>query len=82
MHMNLSTKEQLLVAAADLVDKGGPDGVTLRAVGDAIGVSQTTPYRHFKDKRDLMEALARETFRQGSEVLEEAMRSAIRPLMH
>ena len=76
----ISTKEQLVVAATSLLDKGGPGAVTLRAVGDAIGVSQTAPYRHFKDKRDLMEAVARESFRQVGEILEEAMRSAKSPM--
>jgi AcrR family transcriptional regulator len=80
MDTNLSTKEQLVVAATELLDKGGPGAVTLRAVGDAIGVSQTAPYRHFKDRRSLMEAVARESFRQVAEVLEGAMRSANSPL--
>ncbi len=80
MEMNLSTKEQLVVAATNLLDKGGPGAVTLRAVGDAIGMSQSAPYRHFKDKRDLMEAVARESFRQVAEILEKAMRSAGSPL--
>ena len=80
MEINLSTKEQLVIAATSLLGKGGPGAVTLRAVGDAIGVSQTAPYRHFKDKRDLMEAVARGSFRQVSEILEEAVRSANSPL--
>jgi AcrR family transcriptional regulator len=80
METTLSTKEQLLVAATNLLDKGGPSAVTLRAVGDAIGVSQTAPYRHFKDKRDLLEAVARESFREISEILEGAMRRANSPL--
>src|SRR5271166_2437841 len=38
METTLSTKEQLLVVASNLIDKGGPSAVTLRAVGDAIGL--------------------------------------------
>ena len=80
METNRSTKEQLLIAATSLLDKGGPAAVTLRAVGDAIGVSQTAPNRHFRDKRDLLESVARETFREVSEILEGAMRRASSPL--
>jgi AcrR family transcriptional regulator len=80
MHMTLSTKEQLLVAATNLLDKGGPSAVTLRAVGDAIGVSQTAPYRHFRDKRDLLEAVARDSFREVSEILDGAMSRANSPV--
>ena len=54
--------------------------MTLRAVGEAIGVSQTAAYRHFRDKRDLLEAVARESFREVSEILEGAMSRANSPL--
>lgn len=80
METTISTKEQLLVAATNLLDKGGPSAVTLRAVGEAIGVSQTAAYRHFRDKRDLLEAVARESFREVSEILEGAMSRANSPL--
>ena len=80
METTLTTKEQLLLAATALLDKGGPSAVTLRAVGDAIGVSQTAPYRHFRDKRDLLEAVARESFREVSEILEDATSCASSPL--
>ena len=80
METTLSTKEQLLVVATNLLDKGGPSAVTLRAVSEAIGVSQTAPYRHFREKRDLLEAVARESFREVSEILEGAMGRANSPL--
>jgi AcrR family transcriptional regulator len=76
----LTTKQQLLVAATSLLDQGGPGAVTLRAVGDKVGVSQTAPYRHFKDKRDLLEAIARESFNEVSEILDSATRRANSPL--
>jgi AcrR family transcriptional regulator len=80
METSLSTKQQLLNAATNLLDRGGPGAVTLRAVGDKIGVSQTAPYRHFKDKRDLLEAVARESFNEVSEILGAATRQANSPL--
>jgi len=80
METTLSTKQQLLVAATNLLDQGGPGAVTLRAVGDKVGVSQTAPYRHFKDKRDLLEAIARDTFNEVSENLVNAAGRANSPL--
>ena len=80
METTLSTKQQLLIAATNLLDMGGPSAVTLRAAGDKIGVSQTAPYRHFKDKRDLLEAVARESFNEVSEIIGAAMRRANSPL--
>jgi AcrR family transcriptional regulator len=47
-----------LDAAASLLDEGGPEAVTLRAVGSRAGVSRGAPYGHFADKEDLLSALA------------------------
>jgi len=52
------TREALLAAAAELLDRGGPDAVTLREVGARAGVSRNAPYRHFPDKEGLLTALA------------------------
>lgn len=68
----LSTKERILVAATDLLDAGGPSAVTLRAVGDAAGVSQSAPYRHYADKRALLDAMVRRIIEQLSRSVESA----------
>lgn len=52
----------LLTAAARLLRDGGTDALTLRALAEAVGVSRTAPYRHFKDKTDLLVAVAAEGF--------------------
>jgi AcrR family transcriptional regulator len=41
----------------------GVKGVTLRGVGETLGVSRTALYRHFKDKGALLAEVAREGFR-------------------
>ncbi len=53
-----ATRSALLTAAAGLLDEGGLDAVTLRAVGARAGVSRGAPYGHFADKEDLLCALA------------------------
>jgi AcrR family transcriptional regulator len=68
----LSTKERILNAATALLDTGGPSAVTLRAVGDAAGVSQSAPYRHYADKRALLDAMARRIIEQMSFSVETA----------
>lgn len=45
-------------AASELLDEGGPDAVTLRAVGARAGVSRGAPYGHFEDKAHLLTQLA------------------------
>ncbi|WP_326841049.1 TetR/AcrR family transcriptional regulator [Streptomyces sp. NBC_01558] len=53
-----ATRDALLHAASDLLDHGGPDAVTLRAVGARAGVSRGAPYGHFADKEHLLTQLA------------------------
>ncbi len=68
----LSTKERILIAATDLLDAGGPSAVTLRAVGEAAGVSQSAPYRHYADKRALLDAMVRRIIEQLAHSVESA----------
>src|SRR5882757_5574035 len=53
-----ATRDALISAAARLLDQGGPAAVTLRAVGLAVGVSHNAPYKHFRDKEELLAAVA------------------------
>ncbi|GAA2711752.1 TetR/AcrR family transcriptional regulator [Actinoplanes palleronii] len=52
-----ATRRALLGAAAELLDEGGPEAVTLREVGARAGVSRGAPYRHFADKENLLIAV-------------------------
>ena len=63
----------------DLLDTGGPSAITLRAVGSAAGISQSAPYRHFEDKRALLEAMVRANLDQLNATLEKARRDATSP---
>jgi AcrR family transcriptional regulator len=52
-----ATRRALLDAAASLLDRGGLEAVTLRAVGAEAGVTRGAPYRHFPDKESLLVAI-------------------------
>lgn len=56
-------RRALIDQALRTIDKLGAEGLTLRAVGDALGVSRTALYRHFSDKQALVAAVASEGFR-------------------
>jgi AcrR family transcriptional regulator len=60
--MSESTKEQLVSAAAKLLDSGGQAAVTLRAVAERVGVSHNAPYWHFRDRSALLAAVAEQDF--------------------
>ena len=55
-HGNL--KEALLDAAVELIAETGPRGFTLREAARRAGVSHNAPYRHFRDKDELLAAVA------------------------
>ncbi|MEF9908539.1 TetR/AcrR family transcriptional regulator [Streptomyces sp. P9-A2] len=56
------TRRALLDAAAELLDLGGPEAVTLREVGARAGVTRGAPYRHFMGKDSLLDAVATESW--------------------
>lgn len=53
----------LVTAAADLIEKKGPEAFTLREVAAAIGVTHGAAYRHFEDKQAILAAVAEEGYR-------------------
>ena len=53
----------LVEEAVRTIQKSGVEGLTLRAVGQRLGVSRTALYRHFADKSALLSAVASEGFR-------------------
>jgi AcrR family transcriptional regulator len=61
-HGNL--KEALLNAALALIGEVGPQAFTLREVARRAGVSHNAPYRHFRDKDELLSAVAVQGFQR------------------
>jgi AcrR family transcriptional regulator len=54
-HGNL--KEDAVLTALDMVEKEGPDAITLRELAGRIGASRTAIYRHFESKEALIQAV-------------------------
>jgi AcrR family transcriptional regulator len=69
-HGNL--RPALLKAAIRLIAEVGPTAFTLREVARRAGVSHNAPYRHFRDRDDLMAAVAAEGFRELTQAMLEA----------
>jgi AcrR family transcriptional regulator len=56
-------RRALLEEALRTIQSQGVEQLTLRAVGEKLGVSRTALYRHFSDKQALLAAVGREGFR-------------------
>lgn len=66
-HGNL--RQELLEHAERHLVGGGIAELSLRALAREIGVSQTAPYRHFRDKNALLAALATDGFARLMEII-------------
>jgi AcrR family transcriptional regulator len=66
----------LLEAADCLLEQTGAAKLSLREVAKHAGVSHTAPYRHFKNRAALLEAIAIAGFRRLKTLLEQAEASA------
>lgn len=54
-HRNL--RDELILAGIQEINSKGIKGFSIRGVADACGVSCAAPYKHFKDKKELMAAI-------------------------
>ncbi|WP_022707134.1 TetR/AcrR family transcriptional regulator [Paracoccus zeaxanthinifaciens] len=69
-HGNL--RQALVDATAALVEAQGPQAFTLTEAARRAGVSAAAPYRHFKNREDLLEEVARQGFEEFALRLERA----------
>lgn len=65
-------KSAILAQAAELVAERGADGISLRELARAAGVSHAAPAHHFTDRRGLFTALAAQGWRMLAEALADA----------
>ena len=69
-HGNL--REALVVAALELIGEKGPAGFTFAEASRHAGVSPAAPYRHFRDRDELLSDVARRGFEQFEIALKRA----------
>lgn len=69
-HGNL--REALIEGALRLIAEKGPAGFTIAEAARSAGVSPAAPYRHFRDRDDLLADVARLGFERLARALEKA----------
>jgi len=67
------TRESMIEAARELLVNGGFEALSMRKVGQAVGVSATAIYRHFEDKDALLSAAVT----QGARLFGSYLRGAL-----
>jgi AcrR family transcriptional regulator len=54
--LKLSTKDKIIEAAVQLIDEKGYKGATTREIAESAGVNEVTLFRHFGNKKGIVEA--------------------------
>lgn len=62
-------KEEMIEKGLLIINNEGIKGFSLRKVAGMCGVSHTAPYKHFKNKEELMEAISNRVLESFSECL-------------
>jgi AcrR family transcriptional regulator len=65
-------RARLCAAAEDLFAEHGIDAVTMRQLAAALGVSPMTPYRYFRDKDEIIDAVRTNALNGFADALESA----------
>ena len=65
----------LVKAAGELIQEQDVEALSMRKLADHVGVSRTAPYHHFKDKNELLCAIAESGFKLQDEIVSSANRS-------
>ena len=65
-------RDRVCEEATRLFASKGTEGVTMRDLASALGVSAMTPYRYFRDKDDILAAVRARAFDRFAEALEKA----------
>mgnify|MGYP005750497333 CR=1 FL=1 len=73
-------RSALLREAGQMLRDNGIEGLSLRQLAERVGVSRTAPYHHFRDKHDLLCALATEGFRELDRLVADTRFDGSQPL--
>jgi AcrR family transcriptional regulator len=70
----LTTAARILRAAHRLFEHEGAEGVTMRRVADAVGITAMAIYRHFPSRRALLKRLSDDSFKAVAQQWRRRMR--------
>ncbi|NIR52012.1 TetR family transcriptional regulator [candidate division KSB1 bacterium] len=57
MHSSNNRKDQIVFAALEIISEEGAKKLTMKKIAEKIGISDAALYRHFKNKRQIMQAM-------------------------
>jgi AcrR family transcriptional regulator len=75
-----ATREAIVEATSQIIERSGPGGLTTNAVAERAGVSIGTLYQYFADKRALLIAAAERELAHGGEIASRRQRALIKAM--
>ena len=73
-------RREIVVAARRILEADGAAGLTMRRLGEALGIRAPSLYKHFPDKAAVEAALLDAGFREAAAALEAAVRPGSEPV--
>ncbi len=73
-------RRQLIKTALIIISDQGLGKISMRGLGQRLGVSRTAPYRHFSDKNDLLCAIAEEGYKNLANKITDSNKQLTPPL--
>ena len=73
-------RRTLVDTAQAMLREEGIESLSLRKLADRVGVSRTAPYHHFKDKNELLCAIAENGFSQWLQIAKQTFAQQDKPL--
>jgi AcrR family transcriptional regulator len=71
---------QIVVAARQLLEDEGADGLSMRSLGERLGIKAPSLYKHFPSKESLEATLISVGFEEQAELFEATLRDSPAPL--
>jgi AcrR family transcriptional regulator len=65
----MTTKSHILAAARKAFEKHGPEGLSMRAIADKVGITPMAIYRHYANKQVLIDALVLDALGEWSDIV-------------
>lgn len=70
----MGRREEIVSAARSILEADGPDGLTMRAIAEKLGIRAPSLYKHISDKSELEVAIVADGLAEQAEVFEKAVR--------
>jgi AcrR family transcriptional regulator len=71
---------EIVAAAREILEADGLEGLTMRRIGDRLGIRAPSLYKHFPDKAALEAAIISAAFEEQAGVFEDAVEGSADPL--